>query len=132
MRRPIVAAVGAAALVGLGWGARRARLRRRGRVAFHENPLERALAPGAAGPDHVRLWGRSPSRGEHELVLEERESGRRVAAVRFDVPRDADRDGTWALNYPADFAAAPPLAPATAYRFRVVSCEPGSSQRSAY
>jgi alkaline phosphatase D len=121
MRRRVAVAAGAAALVGLGWRANRARLRRRGRAAFDRNPLQVALAPGATGPDHVRVWGRSPVAGPHELQILERSGGRLVARVPFDVPDDPATDGTWALSYPGDFADAPPLVPATAYRFSVCS-----------
>lgn len=127
MRRRVVAAVGAAALVGLGWGVRRARARRIGRAAFHRDPLEVAVAAGATGPDHVRLWGRTSTDGSHELVLTERASGRCVASVRFDVSAGSASDGTWTLSYPGDFPDALPLEPATGYGFCVRVAAQGAS-----
>jgi alkaline phosphatase D len=123
MRRPLVIAAAAAsaaiALFGVAWHVRRLYRSRRGRAAFHGDALDVALAPGVTGPHGVRLWGRSASPGQHELVLEERESGREVTRVVFDVAGDTARDGTWALDYPDDFPAAPRLQPVTKYTFSV-------------
>jgi alkaline phosphatase D len=122
MRRPLALAAAAAttafAVYGV-WLMRRRHLARSGRVAFHRGALELAIAPGLTGPHGVRLWGRSPSHGPHELLLEERASGREVARVEFDVPEGGALDGTWALEYPGDFAGAPRLEPVTRYSFSV-------------
>jgi alkaline phosphatase D len=122
-KRYFVAALGIAS-VALAWKVRRWRQARRGRAAFHRDTLRVALAPGLTGPHGVRLWGRSPCSGPHELVLQERDGGREVARVTFDVPADEAADGTWALDYPDDFVDAARLEPATPYRFTVSSTGP--------
>ncbi len=124
-KRYLFATLGIAGSLALGWKARRRRLARRGRAAFHRDQLRAALAPGATGPHGVRVWGRSPSPGPHELVIQEREGGREVARVSFDVPDEEALDGTWAREYPGDFADAPRLDPVTPYRFSVRGTGPG-------
>jgi alkaline phosphatase D len=129
LRAPIAVA---AALGSIAWGVswHRRRRTRRGRVAFDREPLERAVAPGATGARDVRLWGRSSGAGRHELTIFEQshaaepERGaagreRALATVAFDVPDVVTSDGTWAVQYPGDFAGAEPLTPATSYRFAV-------------
>jgi alkaline phosphatase D len=112
----------AAALGSIAWGVswHRRRQTRRGRAAFDHAPLELAVAPGATGARDVRFWGRSASAGRHELTIFEREgSERALARVAFDVPDVATSDGTWAIQYPGDFAGAEPLKPAAPYQFSV-------------
>lgn len=139
MRRTFRARVGvavAAAVASIAWGVSWHRRRRtyRGRAAFERAPLESAVAPGATGAGDVRLWGRSPHSGRHELTLFEpanpepaRGDGasidptneRGVATLPFDVPDGSGGDGTWTVQYPGDFAGAEPLKATTAYRFSV-------------
>src|SRR5687767_11048832 len=68
---PVAAAAAVTSIaVGVSWYRRRQT--RRGRAAFDRAPLESAVAPGATGARDVRLWGRSPHSGRHELTLVER------------------------------------------------------------
>jgi alkaline phosphatase D len=124
----------AAAVASIAWGVslHRRRQTRRGRIAFDDAPLELAVAPGAVGVRDVRLWGRSPASGQHELSIIEQslDTGvgngqgmepreRTLATVQVDVADHAVSDGTWAVQYPGDFPGAESLKPATRYRFVV-------------
>lgn len=111
----------AAAVGSIAWGVswHRRRQTRRGRAAFDQSPLEAAVAPGATGARDVRIWGRSPGAGRHELSIVEQGRERAVATVAFEVPSASASDGTWAVQYPGDFARSEALEPATAYRFSV-------------
>lgn len=122
MKRPVAAA---AAVASIAWGVswHRRRQTRRGRAAFEHAPLESAVASGATGARDVRLWGRSPASGRHELTLHElgaagAPGGRALASVPFDVAAGDGADGTWALDYPGELGAEP-LKPAARYRFEV-------------
>jgi alkaline phosphatase D len=111
----------AAAVGSIAWGVswHRRRQTRRGRAAFDRGPLEAAVAPGATGARAVRIWGRSPLAGRHELEIVEQRRERALPIAAFELPDARASDGTWAVQYPGDFAGAEALEPATAYRFSV-------------
>lgn len=115
------------ALAALGHRSRRQQKLRRGLAEFHRAPLASALGAGQTEARRVRLWGRSPSAGRHELVILELASRRMLTRVEINVSAEAASDGVWAVQYPDDFAAAPPLEPLTRYEFSVKSLE---TQRS--
>jgi phosphodiesterase/alkaline phosphatase D-like protein len=89
-------------------------------VSFEEDALRELVGVGATDAQSVRLWLRAEVAGDHDLELSD---DTQTLTQRFRVRRSRTRDGIESLCYPHDFTGARPLAPARAYRYRVVRGE---------
>lgn len=78
-----------------------------------------AVAPGAVGPDRVRLWLRSEIHGPHRLEVWSLDGEGARRSVSWHFAPDADADGTGTLLYPGDFRGEPPLSPLRRHGFRI-------------
>jgi alkaline phosphatase D len=88
----------------------------RGMSDFERRELGEMVAVGATDATGVRLWVRTLRPGRHHLELWS-DADRHAGAIDLAPPPGAD--GTTSFRYPDDVDGAAPLAPVTAYRFRL-------------
>lgn len=81
--------------------------------------LDRAVAVGRVSPRGVRLWMRSPGGGAHRLELWPEQHPEARIEHAFEIRDRAEADHTFVIAFPEELPPARPLAPLTAYRFRI-------------
>ncbi|WP_163993267.1 alkaline phosphatase D family protein [Pyxidicoccus caerfyrddinensis] len=86
---------------------------------FGDSRFPCAVAPGAVGPDSVRLWLRSDAPGPHRLEVWPLDGEGPRRSVSWHFAADADADGTGTLLYPDDFPGEPPPSPLRRHGFRI-------------